>query len=177
MAAAPKLIAPKVNKLLTAVAVLSFIALFVTAYLVYLHFEPAASEFCELGEGFSCDIVNKSPWSVLTIGSIEIPVAILGFVTYVILFLGSLGVLKKWKFQKIHSWLRSGNVIKLLSWLSYVGLLFSLYLTYIEAFKLKTYCIFCLAQQSIILVIAILFLVINSAIQKSKKESKVCEFC
>lgn len=173
----PVLITPKVHKVLTIIAALSFIAMGVTAYLTYLHFEPTASDFCNFSDQWNCDIVNKSEWSVINLGFVEIPVAIMGFGTYLFLFLGSLGVVKKWRFQKIHSWFRPGHVINVMRYFTYIGVVFTLYLTYIETFKLQTYCIFCVIQQILILIIAVLFVTINVWVQKTKREGKVCEFC
>lgn len=173
----PQLITPKVHRLLKIIAVLAFIAMGVTAYLTYMHYKPEASDFCNFGDQWNCDIVNKSEWSVIDLGFIEIPVAILGFSTYLILFIGSVGVVKKWRFQKIHSWLRPGKVVNLMRYLTYIGLIFSLYLTYVEAFKLQTFCLFCVIQQVIIFIIAVLFVAINTMVKKSEREGKVCEFC
>ena len=149
---------PKVYTLLKIIATLSLIAMGVTLWLTYIHYKPDASEFCHFTDRWNCDIVNKSEWSVVDPGFAEIPVAILGFGTYFILFLGSVGVLRKWNFQKIFSWLRSERVIDFMKYLAYMGFLFSLYLTYIEAFVLHTFCFFCVVQQMIILVIAGMFL-------------------
>jgi uncharacterized membrane protein len=172
-----KSIIPKINNLLIAVVLLSFLAMLVTAYLTYMHFDPGASSFCTINETLNCDIVNQSPWSIVDLGFVEIPVAIMGFVTYLILFVVPIGLIKKWNYQKIHKWLRPGIVLKLLKWLSIVGFVFSLYLTYIEAFVLQAWCLLCVAQQILIFVIMVLFLVMGGIVNNHKKSSEVCEFC
>ena len=170
-------IIPKMNKLLIAVTIISFIAMLFTAYLTYLHYVPGAAGFCEIGEGLSCDVVNQSPWSTIDLGFVEIPVSILGFLTYLIFFVMTIGCVRNWKFQKFHKWCRQGNILKLLTWLSVVGFIFSLYLTYIEAFVLKTWCILCVTQQILIFIIMILFFVMRGIVKGQKKEGDMCEFC
>lgn len=140
------------------ISVLSFIAMLVTVYLTYMHFKPDASSVCDFNDKFNCDIVNKSPWSVIDLGFIEIPVAILGFGTYLILFLGATGLVYKWETWQA---LNSKKLIDLMIFLSAVGVVFSLYLTYIEAFVLYTFCIFCLIQQVIIAMILGLLVVVR----------------
>lgn len=172
-----KSISPKINKLLFGVAVLAFLAMPVTGYLIYMHYAPEAAEFCTISDTLNCDIVNKSQWSYLDVGFTEIPVAIMGFATYLIFFVVSLGLIAKWPFQRIHKVFRPGIVIMLLRWLSVVGMIFSLYLTYIEAFVLLTWCVFCIAQQILILGIMVLFFVIKYFTDDQKKDGVMCEFC
>jgi len=148
--------------MLSAVAVLAVLAMGVTAYLTYLHYMPSAAEFCNFNEQFNCDVVNKSQWSYIALGPVEIPVAIMGFLYYLGVLIGTLGVLKGWKFTKICKWLEPMNVIRLMKWLTVLGVIFALYLTYIEAFVLKTFCLFCVAQQVIIVFILALFLGIRT---------------
>lgn len=172
------MVRPKVNKLLTVIAVLSLIALGVTAYLTYMHFKPEASDFCNFSDQWNCDVVNKSQWSYIDLGFVEIPVSILGFGTYLIFFVFSILLIRKAvNWRKLHPKLNELLVLNVLRYLSVIGVIFSLYLTYIEAFKLQTFCLFCVVQQVIIIIIAILFFMINSAIKADTKEHKVCEFC
>lgn len=138
------------KKFLSMVSMLSVIAMLVTAYLTYMHFKRDASEFCNFNDKFNCDIVNKSPWSVIDLGFIEIPVSILGFGTYFFLFIASTGLVYKWETWQA---MNSKKLIDFMIFLAVVGVGFSLYLTYIEAFVLYTFCIFCLTQQVIIVLI------------------------
>ena len=162
----------RLGAMLVTIAVLAFLAMGVTAYLVYLHYEPSASEFCNLNAQFNCDIVNKSQWSYIAIGSLEIPVSIFGFLYYMGIFIGSLGLARKVNFASIHKYLEPINVIRLMRWFTYVGVVFTLYLTYIETFVLKTYCLFCVIQQFLILGILGFFIAINRS--GKKKEKKAC---
>lgn len=171
------MIANKIHGLLKWVAGLSVIGMADAAYLTYLHFEPDASDFCNFSEKWNCDIVNKSIYSTLNIGPVEIPVAILGFCAFLLIGVVSLGVVKKFRFQKIQKSLRDGVVLKLLRYFSIIAFLFSLYLTYVEAFKLMTFCLFCVISQTTILLIMLLFFRMNHIIKNNKKDAKACEFC
>jgi len=170
-------IVPKVNKLLTAVVIISLIGLFLTAYLTYMHYVAEARSFCTVDETFNCDIVNSSEWASVDLGFVVIPTALLGFGTYLLFLVLSFGVIKDWKFQKIHKVLRRGNIITLMRWICIIGFLISLYLTYVEAFVLKAYCFLCLTHQVLILAILVIFIVIKGMVDKQKNEGKICEFC
>jgi len=171
------MVRPKVNKLLSIIAVLSFLAMGITVYLTYMHYVPDASDVCNINEQWNCDIVNKSQWSYIDLGFVEVPVAIMGFFTYLTFFVFSILIIKHVKWRKIHKKLSEKLLLTLLRYLSVIGTVFSLYLTYIEAFKLYTFCFFCVTQQFLILAIMILFFVINSMIKTDMKETKACEFC
>lgn len=117
---------------------LNLLAMGVSAYLVTLHFAPELTDFCNFGQRWNCDLVNKSTYAEL----FGIPVAILGLLAYTLFFLFSLRGL--WRDQKrwlpVYLFLLTGAV------------LFTLYLTTIEAFILQTYCLFCVVQQILILI-------------------------
>ena len=171
------MVRPTINKLLTAIAVLSFIALFVTGYLVYMKFAPSDdSTFCFAGG--SCDIVNASSFSEIDLGFVQIPVSILGFLTYLFIFVMSIILIKKAvNWRKIHPKLSEKVVLDGLKWLAVIGSVFSLWLTYVEWRILQAWCEYCVTQQIIILIITALFFKISSVIKADMKESKVCEFC
>ena len=170
-------ITPIINKLLLGVAVLAFLAMIDTAWLTYMHYAPEVGEFCTINDQLDCQKVNSSPWSMLNLGFVVLPVAGIAFVYYTILMVGAIGIIKKWKFQKIHKILRQGVVLQWLRYFGYLGLIFTLYLTYIEAFKLQTFCIFCVIQQILIIGIVALFLRANKYVKDQKEEGEVCEFC
>lgn len=117
---------------------INLVALGIALHLVHLHFKPELSEVCNLGERWNCDIVNKSIYAEL----LGIPVSILGSVTY--LFLLGFSI--------------RGLFIDQRKTLPYVfaaltgAVAFTFYLTGIEAFVLKTFCIFCMSQQVLILI-------------------------
>lgn len=118
-------------------AILNALAIPITIYLTYLHFKPEASDFCVFSDQWNCDIVNKSSFSEL----FGIPVAIFGFLAYTAFLIFALrGLFRNQKKQLPYF---------LLAVMGSTG--FALYLTGIETFYLRTYCIFCVAQQVIIL--------------------------
>ncbi len=128
------------------ISVLSFIAGIVSLYLVFLHYVPEGSTLCVLGDKFNCDVVNKSTYAEL----FGIPVALLGFLFYVFLWLGSSFLyFRPEAFAKIDL----KDLVRAVMLITFIGIAFTLYLTYMEAFTLKTFCIFCLIQQAIILVV------------------------
>ena len=116
---------------------LNLVAVLATIYLTYAHFKPSASEVCNFGEQWNCEIVNQSIYSEI----FGIPVSILGFITYTLLTAFALRGLKHPQ-PKLLPWVLAGTV-------GAAG--FALYLTGIEMFVLKTYCVFCVVQQVIIL--------------------------
>ncbi len=138
----------KCTKLLS---VLSLFAAGLSLYLVYLHFVPEASSICEFSETFSCDVVNKSEYSEF----FGIPVAILGSLYYIAMFVFCMIFSAK---PKLFEKLDLKDLFRAILLVTVIGIAFTLYLTYHEAFTLKAYCVFCVMQQIIILIMgAILF--------------------
>jgi uncharacterized membrane protein len=117
---------------------LNLLGALVSLYLSYIHFKPETSTICNFGEKWNCDIVNKSIYAEI----LGIPVALLGLIAYIGFFIFSVRGLKKDQ-KKIMPY-----YLVVLS----LGLAFALYLTAIETFVLKTYCMFCVIQQVIILI-------------------------
>jgi len=169
----PKLVRPKVNKILLAACLFVFINLVLAVYLAYEYYFPNPQSFCVINSVFNCQTVAESEYAVF----IGVPVAIWGIGFYGLLLLGTLGVVFNWPFWKIYKKIRPGLVLNTMRYLSYFGILFSLYLTYAEAFVINVFCPFCLAQQVCIIVIAVLYICANSIINKGKETTHVCEFC
>lgn len=116
---------------------------FAIASYSFLHNQYLASgEFCTIGATFNCDIVNRGPFSKI----LGVPVALIGVLGY--LFLAAAG-----GYLVDHPEDRSMRVFLLLAALG--GLVFSLYLSGIEAFVLKTWCLLCLTSQFIIILISV----------------------
>ncbi len=115
---------------------LSFLGVLVTGYLIYQHYKLSADSFCNVNDFISCDIVNKSIYAEI----FGIPVSILGFLSYAIIFLAADFLSKK-------------RVLTSLTLFAAFGLAFSFYLTGIELFVLQAICIFCVIQQFLILFI------------------------
>jgi uncharacterized membrane protein len=134
------------RKILTFISILSFAGVLVTTYLITQHFGESGASFCNVSDYVSCDVVNKSRYSKL----FGIPVSILGWATYIILTIVSVGLIKGVRFERIFSFLKPRFLEMFLLLFSGFGFLFSLYLSYIEFFVLHALCVFCLTQQFII---------------------------
>lgn len=131
--------------LLAVIAILSLIGLALSAVSLERHYAKSDTTFCDFSQKFSCDIVNRSEYSEVA----GIPVAGIGVAGYAALFL--LSTLGK---------ARSETPNRLLA-AAAAGLAFALYLTYVEAFELKTWCVLCLGSQ-----LAIFLITVLSAVRK-----------
>lgn len=123
--------------------VLSLLGMTVTAYLMIQHYANIENSFCNVNDFVNCDRVNKSIYAEI----FGIPVSVLGFLTYTVLFVFS-------------AFVNGGLFNKLLGTATLFtgfGLVFSLVLSYIEFFVLRAICIFCVIQQILILIIFIIF--------------------
>ena len=127
------------------IAILSVAGVVDSAIALQRHYAKSDTNFCDFSQKFNCDIVNRSEYSTLA----GIPVAGIGVAGY-----GALFVLAT--FLKS----RPETPIRLLAG-SLAGLVFALYLTYIEAYELTTWCILCVASLILILLISILALVVK----------------
>jgi vitamin-K-epoxide reductase (warfarin-sensitive) len=127
------------------IAVLAFAGIVVSAVSLQRHYAKSATEFCDFNQKFNCDIVNRSEYS--EVGGI--PVAGVGVLGYAALFALS----TFWKS-------RPETPNRLLA-TSVAGLFFALYLTYVEAERLKTWCVLCVMSQTLILLITVLAAVVK----------------
>jgi vitamin-K-epoxide reductase (warfarin-sensitive) len=132
---------PKENRVLfLLIAILAFAGLLISAVSLQRHYAKSASAFCDFGERFNCDIVNRSEYSTV----MGIPVAGIGMAGYAALFI----------MATIYR-SRTDTPLKLLIAAS-AGLVFALYLTYIEGHVLETWCILCLSSLALISLITLL---------------------
>jgi uncharacterized membrane protein len=153
---------------------LTWLAVIDTIYLTYMHFKPSASTLCKINDYLDCDIVNKSVYSEL----FDVPVSIWGMLTYLLLFFLGLGIYKGFRFTRWNKALRHVNILWFMFAVTAFGVLFAGYLSYVEVFILHALCIFCVAQQIIIIILLFLLLGILSKIDEGKKKNPdVCEFC
>lgn len=127
------------------VAVLSFAGIIDSAIALQRHYARSATDFCDLNQKFSCDVVNRSEWSTLA----GIPVAGIGVAGYALLLVLSTFLQS-----------RPETPIRLLV-AAFAGLAFALYLTYVEAYELNTWCILCLISLVLIAVVCALALAIK----------------
>jgi vitamin-K-epoxide reductase (warfarin-sensitive) len=122
------------------IAVLAAAGVIVSAVSLQRHYAKSATAFCDFSQKFSCDIVNRSEWSTVQ----GIPVAAIGVAGYAALFVLS----TFWKSRRETPSRLLGAAV--------AGLAFALYLTYIEAYELMTWCILCLISLVLISLITLL---------------------
>jgi vitamin-K-epoxide reductase (warfarin-sensitive) len=123
-----------------AIAFLAVVGVAVSAVSLERHYAKSATAFCDLGEKFNCDIVNRSEYSSV----MGIPVAGIGIAGYGVL-LALVTIYRS----------RVETPTRLLV-AAVAGLGFALYLTYVEGYVLETWCILCLSSLGLIAGIAIL---------------------
>ena len=129
------------NKIIEWMELLSIIAIITSSYLLYLHYADTTS-FCDISQGLSCDIVNKSMYSEFPPGS-GVPVSLMGIIAFLIIIIMLKRIRKDKKHRKVLS-----NV---LFYVMILSLIFALYLIYTELFLILSICILCVALDIIII--------------------------
>lgn len=129
---------PLVQRLMSLVAILAVGGIIVSSVSLQHHYATSKTEYCDIGDTFNCDIVNRSQYSSVA----GIPVALIGMLGYAAL-VGLTTVYRERR--ETPSLIFAGAT---------AGLAFALYLTYIEARVLGVWCILCLSSLALILSIA-----------------------
>lgn len=122
------------------VAILAGVGIVLSAIALYSHYSGGKSSYCDFGESFNCDIVNRSRYSEIA----DIPVALIGLLGY----LGLLSLATVFR--------EKPDAPRTILLAALLGLAFAFYLTYIEAFVLAVWCVLCLASLFLILSITVL---------------------
>ena len=122
------------------IAVLAVAGIAVSSVSLYHHYGTSKTNYCDFGVNFNCDIVNRSTYSTF----LGVPDALIGIMGYAALL--ALATLYRRKTET--------PFVLLIA--SVAGLGFALYLTYIEAFVLATWCILCLSSLTVIFLITVL---------------------
>lgn len=128
------------RRIFTAIAVLAVAGIAISSVSLYHHYGSDKSTYCDFGQTFNCDVVNRSVYSVV----MGIPVALIGVLGYLALL----------ALATVYRNRRETRAILLAA--SLAGLGFALYLTYIEKFVLATWCVLCLSSLGVIAAIAAL---------------------
>jgi vitamin-K-epoxide reductase (warfarin-sensitive) len=128
------------RRLMLAIALVALAGVVVSSVSLYHHFSTSKTSFCNFGESFNCDIVNRSSYSMLA----GVPVALIGVIGYLLII--GLATIYRDKAET--------PILLLIT--STGGLGFALYLTYIEKFVLAAWCILCLTSLALILSTAVL---------------------
>ena len=130
---------PRLQRLFSLVAILAVGGIVVSSVSLKHHYATSKTEFCDIGNTFNCDIVNRSEYSEI----LGIPVALIGMVGYAAV-LGLATVYRERR--ETPSLLVAG---------ASAGLAFALYLSYIEGRVLGVWCILCLSSLALISGIAV----------------------
>jgi uncharacterized membrane protein len=121
------------------ISLLSLVGVFVALYLTLYKLGVVGQLSCSVG---SCETVNLSRWSML----LGLPVAAWGLGAYVgLLALSILGVQPSLADSRAISW----ALVGLSGW----SVLFSAWLTYLEAFVIHAYCMWCVISAALMLLI------------------------
>lgn len=128
------------SRLMSMVTILAVCGIAVSSVSLQHHYATSKTPYCEIGEAFNCDIVNRSEYSSI----LGIPVALIGMLGY-----GALAGLAT-------VYRRRRDTPAMLFGGAAAGLAFALYLTYIEGHVLGVWCILCLSSLSLIATITIL---------------------
>jgi len=131
---------PLTQRILLLIAVLAVGGALVSSVSLHHHYGTSQTSYCDFGESFNCDIVNRSTYSAI----LGVPVALIGIIGY----LGLLALATVYRGQaRTPAWLVIASL---------AGLGFALYLTYIEGFVLAAWCILCLSSLALIFCITVL---------------------
>jgi vitamin-K-epoxide reductase (warfarin-sensitive) len=128
------------RRLSLAIALLALLGIAVSSVSLDHHYRTSKTSYCDFGESFNCDIVNRSEYSSIA----GIPVALIGILGYAALL----------AFATFYR--AKAETPAILAVASVVGLGFALYLTYVEKFILGVWCILCLSSLTVIVTITIL---------------------
>lgn len=127
------------------VALLCLSGLGVTLYLSWSHYQSYTdinySSFCAISQTINCDTVAQSPWSIL----FGLPVAVWGVIGY-LLFALLLIPTYRYSLVMASRW-------SVLTILSLVFSIISVYFGYITAIKIHAYCILCISSYTISLML------------------------
>jgi vitamin-K-epoxide reductase (warfarin-sensitive) len=140
----PAAMSPAARKLFLAIAILAVLGIAVSSVSLDHHFRKSKTTYCDFGQSFNCDIVNRSEYSTVA----GVPVALIGIMGYAALLAFATFYREKAETPGI---LVIGSV---------GGLGFALYLTYIEKYVLFAWCILCLTSLAVIFSISLLSLVL-----------------
>jgi len=131
---------PALRRVFQLIAVLALAGVVVSSVSLHHHYGTSKTSYCDFGESFNCDIVNRSIYSTV----LGIPDALIGILGYGLL----LGLATFYRAK--------AETPFMLLIASTAGLGFALYLTYIEKFVLATWCILCLSSLALIFLLTAL---------------------
>jgi Predicted membrane protein len=128
------------NSIWKALIILSSLGILLAVYLFYNFLTKPLVESCYINATINCDAVTKGTLSTL----FGIPVSLIGLIGYIVILLSS--IFK----QKL-----------LVLGMSTFGMIFCLFITYQEVFRLKVICPVCLTCQLVMLTVFLLAIYLN----------------
>jgi vitamin-K-epoxide reductase (warfarin-sensitive) len=134
----------RAQRLFLVITILAGLGIAVSSVSLQHHYAKSKTSYCDFGESFNCDLVNRSQYSSIA----GIPVALIGIAGYLALM--ALSTLYREK----------AETPGMLVLASAGGLAFALYLTYVEGFVLQAWCILCLTSLTTIFLITVLSVVL-----------------
>ena len=134
----------RAQRLFLVITILAGLGIAVSSVSLQHHYAKSKTSYCDFGESFNCDLVNRSQYSSIA----GIPVALIGIAGYLALM--ALSTLYREK----------AETPGMLVLASAGGLAFALYLTYVEGFVLQAWCILCLTSLTTIFLITLLSVVL-----------------
>jgi len=135
------------NNIWKAIIILSVLGILLASYLFYNFLTKPLFESCYFNSRINCDAVTKGSLSTL----FGIPVSLIGLIGYIVILLSSI-------FKK-----------KLLVLgMSTFGMIFCLFITYQEVFRLKVICPVCLTCQLVMLIVFLLSIYLNLNLKINK---------
>lgn len=120
-----------------AIPLLAIVGLGIAGYLAFVETQAVAAVCGPIGD---CNTVQSSPYARL-FGFL--PVGVLGVISYV-------GILVAWLWGRLRADKLAAYMPLILFGMAWFGVLFSLYLTYLEPFVIKAVCLWCLSSAVII---------------------------
>lgn len=127
-------------RLAWAIAILAAVGIAISSVSLWHHFGHDKTSFCDFGQTFNCDLVNRSEYSVIG----GVPVALVGIMGYLLLLI--LATIYREKTE----------TPTLLLIFSAGGLAFALRLAFFEAHYIHAWCVLCLGSLVVIAMITIL---------------------
>jgi uncharacterized membrane protein len=127
------------QRLFQVIAVLAVLGIAVSSLSLLHHYSKSKTTYCDFGESFNCDLVNRSQYSSIA----GIPVAGIGVAGYALLL----------AFATLYR--SKAETPALLTLSALAGLAFALYMTYLEVFVLQALCLLCLSSLTLITLITV----------------------
>ena len=140
------------QRLMSFVALLAVCGIAVSSVSLQHHYATSKTAYCEIGETFNCDIVNRSEYSSI----LGVPVALIGMLGYAALA----GLATVYRERR--------ETPAMLFGAASAGLAFALYLTYIEGRVLGVWCILCLTSLALMATTTVLTAVIWAKRDRSR---------